>query len=322
VRAEVDSYLSEVRSHLHLDPSLERRVIGELASHFEDKLSDLRAEGFGEGEAVREALASFGGARSIARLLYQAHSRGTWVETFLACQPHLLAAALFAAHRWHTPALLVLFSAAVIGIAVAGWARGRPAWVHTWAGFAFFPLLVLGWLGRGVLARAAAAVGAGVAIPAPAWQPAVLLALCAGGSFLLVRALRLAAKRDWVLAALLMLPQPVFGAWLLAVERYVSLGRDGAPLAAALQWDPAMARLCLLLAAASAVAIRAPSRLFKAAAILAAGVGAGSLIVKITSAEAGLWGLAVAALVSAGLLAAPALFAGRPRGPDAASWLR
>jgi hypothetical protein len=313
VRAEVDRYLSEVRSHLHLDPIVERRVIGELASHFEDKMSDLRAEGLGEGEAVREAIVSFGGARSIARLLYQAHSRGTWVETFLACQPHLVAAALFAAHQWRSPMLLGLFSAAVIGIAVAGWFRGRPAWVHTWVGFAFFPLMVLAWLGRGPLARAAAAIAAGRAIPAPAWQPVTLLALCVGGGVLLVRALRLAAKRDWVVAALLMLPQPVLGAWLLAVERFGSLGSDGAPLAAALQWDPAMARLCMLLAAASAVAIRAPSRIVKGGAILAAGVGAGALIVRVTSTEAGFSGLAVAALVSAALLAAPALFAGRPR---------
>ncbi len=313
MRAEVDSYLAEVRTHLHLDPTVEHRVIGELASHFEDKLSDLRAGGMGEGEAVREAIADFGGARSIARLLYRAHSRGTWVETFLACQPHLLAAALFAAHQWRSPALLGLFSAALVGIAVAGWLRGRPAWVHTWAGFAFFPLMVLAWLGRGLLVRAAAAIAAGVPIPSPAWQPVALLALCAGGGVLLVRALRLAAKRDWVVAALLMLPQPVLGAWLLAVERFGGLGGDGAPLAAALQWDPAMARLCLLLAAASAVAIRAPSRVVKGGAILAAGVGAGAIIVRVTSTEAGFAGLAVAALVSAALLAAPALFAGRPR---------
>ena len=309
--AEVDSYLSEVRSHLHLDPSVEQRVIGELSSYFDDKLHDLRAEGMSEREAVREAIASFGGARSIARQLYRAHSRGTWVETFLACQPHLLATALFAAHQWRSPLLLSLFSAALIGMAVAGWLHGRPAWVHSWAGYAFFPLLVLGWLGRGVLTSAFSAVAAGGPIPAPAWQPVALLVLCVGGSVLLVRALRLAAGRDWVNAALLMLPQPVFGAWLLAVERFGGLTRDGLPLADALRWDPAMARLCLLLAAASAIAIRARSRFAKAAAILAAGIGGGAMIVRITSAEADFAGLAVASLVSGALIAAPALLGGR-----------
>ncbi|MCX7029045.1 MAG: permease prefix domain 1-containing protein [Spirochaetes bacterium] len=309
--AEVDSYLAEVRSHLHLDLSVEHRVIGELASHFEDKLRDLREEGMSEREAVREAIVSFGGARSIARLLYQAYSRGTWVEAFLACQPHLLAAALFAAHQWRSPALLGLFSAVLIGIAVAGWLRGRPAWVYSWAGYAFFPLLVLAWLGRGVLTRAVSAIAAGGPIPAPAWQPVVLLTLCAAGGVLLVRALRLAARRDWVVAALLMLPLPVFGAWLLAVERFGGLTGDGLPLAATLRWDPAMARLCLLLAAASALAIRARSRSAKAAAILAAGIGAGAMIVRVTSAEAGFAGLAVASLVSGALLAAPALLGGR-----------
>jgi hypothetical protein len=311
--AEVDSYLAEVRSHLHLDPSVERRVIGELATHFEDKLHDLRVEGFSEREAVREAIASFGGARSIARLLYQAYSRGTWIEAFLACQPHLLAAALFAAHGWRSPLLLGLFSAVLIGIAVAGWLRGRPAWVHTWAGYAFFPLLVLGWLGRGVLAGAVSAIAAGEPIPAPAWQPVSLVALCVAGSVLLVRTLRIAARRDWVLAALLMLPQPVFGAWLLAVERFGGLARGGSDLTDALRWDPAMARLCLLLAAASAISIRARSRTAKAFAILAAGIGGGATIVSVTSTDAGFAGLAVAAFVSAALLAAPALLGGRPR---------
>jgi hypothetical protein len=311
--AEVDSYLSEVRSHLHLDPSVEQRMIGELSSHFDDKLRDLRAEGMGEREAIREAITSFGGARSIARLLYRAHSRGTWVETFLACQPHLLAAALFAAHQWRSPLLLTLFSAVLIGMAVAGWLRGRPTWVHSWAGYAFFPLLVLGWLGRGVLANAFSAVAAGEPIPAPAWQPVALLVLCAGGSVLLVRALRLAAGRDWVNAALLMLPQPVFGAWLLAVERFGGLTRDGLPLTDALRWDSAMVRLCLLLAAASALAIRARSRFVKAAAILAAGIGGGAMIVRVTSAEADFAGLAVASLVSGALIAAPALLGGRAR---------
>jgi hypothetical protein len=311
VPAEVDSYLAEVRSHLHLDPSVEHRVIGELASHFDDKLRDLCAEGMPEGEAIHEAIASFGGARSIARLLYQAYSRGTWVETFLACQPHLLAAALFAAHQWRSPLLLGLFSAVLIGMAVTGWLRGRPAWAYSWAGYAFFPLMVLGWLGRSVLAGAVAAVAAGAPIPAPAWQPVSLFALCVAGGVLLVRALRLAARRDWVIAALLMLPLPVFGAWLLAAERFGGLTGDGTPLAAVLRWDPAMAKICLLLAAASALAIRARSRFAKALAILAAGVGAGAVIVLVTSAEAELAGLAVASLVSGALLAAPALLGGR-----------
>ena len=310
---EVDSYLAEVRSHLHLEPSVERRVIGELASHFEDKVRDLCAEGLPEGEAIREAIASFGGARSIARLLYQAHSRGTWVETFLACQPHLLAAALFAAHQWRNPLLLGLFSVVLMGIAVAGWLRGRPAWVHSWAGYAFFPLLVIAWLGRRVLTEAVSSIAAGGPIPEPAWQPIVLLALCAAGSVLLVRALRLAGKRDWVVAALLMLPQPMFGAWLLAVERFGGITGDGPPIAAVVRWDPAMARLCLLLAAASMLAIRARSRTLKAAAILAAGIGGGAVIVQVTSADAGFAGLAVASLVSGALLAAPALLGGRPR---------
>jgi len=70
MQAEVATYLDQVRTHLHLDPDTESRVISELYSHLQEKVSELQEKGASEPEATREALASFGGARSIARMTY------------------------------------------------------------------------------------------------------------------------------------------------------------------------------------------------------------------------------------------------------------
>jgi hypothetical protein len=60
MQPEVADFLEEVRTHLHLDPRTEKRVITELSTHFEEKLSDLYGQGMPEAEAARAALDSFG----------------------------------------------------------------------------------------------------------------------------------------------------------------------------------------------------------------------------------------------------------------------
>src|SRR5512142_1328186 len=98
MRSEVAAYLEEVKTHLHLDPRTERRVISELYAHFQEKVGDLQVQGLPVADATQVALSSFGEARWIARLMYEAHSRGTWTEALIGCQPHLIVAGLFAAH--------------------------------------------------------------------------------------------------------------------------------------------------------------------------------------------------------------------------------
>jgi len=152
--ADVPSYLAEVRSHLHLDPGTEGRVISELDTHFQDKVSDLREQGLEEMEATQEALASFGAPRDVARLMYEAYSRGTWTEAFISFQPHILVASLFATHLWRQPIVLALAFAAIAAMALLGWRAGCPVWTYSWAGYAFFPLLAVSYLCRGIPAEA------------------------------------------------------------------------------------------------------------------------------------------------------------------------
>ncbi len=94
MRPEIRSYLHEVHAHLNLAPQTERRVLAELYSHLREKVSELELTGRPEQESVHEALASFGSARLVARLTYEAFSRGSWVEALICAQPHLIATAL------------------------------------------------------------------------------------------------------------------------------------------------------------------------------------------------------------------------------------
>ena len=45
-------YLNIIRDNLRLDPSTEREVISELATHIEDKLQELKDTGLSDEEAV------------------------------------------------------------------------------------------------------------------------------------------------------------------------------------------------------------------------------------------------------------------------------
>src|SRR5208282_4796805 len=167
MRPEVSSYLDQVKAHLHLDPRTERRVISELSTHFDEKVGDLALQGVGEDDAVRDALKSFGDARSIARLMDEAHSRGSWTEALIGCQPHLIVAALFATHVWRHPLLLGAAFGAIVVIALLGWRGGGTPWMYTWIGYAVLPLLVAGYLSMDPVARTVSFLLTGHGAPAP-----------------------------------------------------------------------------------------------------------------------------------------------------------
>ncbi len=74
---EVRNYLDDVRSHLRLDPVTERQVISELYAYFQERIPELQGKGIPERDATREVIKSFGRARVVARLMYEAYSGGS-----------------------------------------------------------------------------------------------------------------------------------------------------------------------------------------------------------------------------------------------------
>jgi hypothetical protein len=274
MQPEVATYLEEVQSRLHLDPRTERRVISELTSHFDEKVIELRGQGVPEEAAARAALDSFGDARLIARLMYESYSRGSWTEALISCQPHLWVAALFATHVWRHPLLLGAAFAAIIVIALLGWRNGTPNWLYSWVGYAMAPLLIASYLCMDPVAQTVSWVLRGAGAPAPMWQLGVYALLYVFTTWLIASTAVTAARRDWILLSLMLLPLPVMGFWLVTVSQSVGV------LANALQslearfsaWDGAMADFFLVLAVTTALFVRVRRRHVKVLAVVAVGV--------------------------------------------------
>jgi len=274
MKPEVSVYLEEVRSHLHLDANTEKRVIKELTAHFEEKLADLEDQGIPNSEATRAALSSFGDARNIARLMYEAYSRGSWTETLISCQPHLIIAALFATHVWRSPVLLGAAFAAIVIIALLGLRNGSSPWLYSWVGYAVLPLLLLSYFSLDPVAQAFTFLFKGHGTPIPPLRLLVVVGLLAVTVWLVSATAVSVARRDWILLSLMLLPLPVLGLWLINMSQ--SMGS----ITQALQsietrfsrWDGVMADFFLTLGATTAFFVRARQRVIKVGAVIAFGI--------------------------------------------------
>lgn len=296
--SDVGVYLDQVRLHLHLDPLTERRVISELATHFQEKVSDLQTSGLAEEEASREAITSFGEPKTIARLMYEAYGRGSWIDALIGCQPHLVAAALFATHLWRHPLLLFAAFLPITIITLMAWRRGASNWLYSWTGYALLPLLIVTYFSVEPVARTVYFLVGGGGVPASFWHLAGVAGFFTLTLWLVVSATARAAKRDWILVSLMLLPLPVLVVWIASVSQtddfFVALMRG---LEARLsQWDEAMAYFCVTLAVVTVLFLRLRRRSLKAGAIMAVGIVGGALAVSSIQGGLGLFGLlAVAA---------------------------
>jgi hypothetical protein len=296
--SDVSAYLDQVRTHLHLDPLTERRVISELATHFQEKLSDLRDSGLAEEQASCVAIASFGEPKTIARLMYEAYGRGSWIDALIGCQPHLVVAALFATHLWRHPLLLSAAFLPIVVITLLAWRREAPSWLYSWMGYALLPLLIVTYFSVDPVARTISFLVGGSGEPAPFWHLAGLVGFFAFTLWLVASATVRVAKRDWIPVSLMLLPLPVLVVWIASVSQtddfFATLMRG---LEARLsQWDQAMACFCVTLAVATALFLRLRRRSLKAGAIMAVGIVGGALAVSSIQGGLDLFGLlAVAA---------------------------
>jgi len=117
---EVRNYLDNVRSHLYLDSITEKRVIGELYTYFQEKIEELQQKGISERDATKAAIESFGRARVVARLMYEAYSKGGWAEAVMTSVPHLIIAGLFASHLWRHPVLSPIVFISIVCVTLFG----------------------------------------------------------------------------------------------------------------------------------------------------------------------------------------------------------
>ncbi len=291
----------------------------ELLTHFEEKIAELRQKGINEKDATRMAIDSFGRARAVARLMYEAYSKGDWFDAATAALPHLIIAGLFATHLWHYPILAPLVLLIIVGVTVLGWWHGTPNWLYSWIGYAFVPLLIAGYELRFVLLQTASFfLGEGEVLPDTGLLLVVGVLICFS-LWIIIRTTVRVIKRDWVLASLLLLPLPLVGGWLVETEPVGGIF-GGAP-ALLQQWDAALGLAFVVLASASVIFIRLRQRTLKAGVIMVVGAAARVIAGPNPWGGSGL-GLFVVFLLSLGFLFAPAVIDARlgHGGPGVDAW--
>ncbi|MFQ5934065.1 MAG: hypothetical protein ACE5KI_05425 [Dehalococcoidia bacterium] len=215
---ELDEYLERVKSHLHLDPETERLIILELRSYFEEKAQELHGYGLSEREAIRSAIDSFGRPRSVARLLYETHHRVTWPEVGLAALPHLMVALLFALGGWDSWFLAPDLLIPIVVVTLYGWWQGKPGWLYPWVGYSLVPLIIGGYLALPILGQVIDVFVSSGPLPNALTLTGWLLYLPVAAWIIGSTTLKV-ARRNWMLASLMLFPLPVVVAWLILLEQ-------------------------------------------------------------------------------------------------------
>jgi len=302
---EVRSYLDEVRVHLRLDPDTEKRIIRELYTDFQDRMTDLQGRGLARREAGITAVHELGRPRVIARRMYEAHSRGSYTEAALAALPHLILAILFAFHLWHDLILAPLAFASIAAVTVYGWWHGKPSWLYSWVGYSLLPLLIGGYAFRNTIAKSVTSLFWSEGSLPDVWLMMLALTFVLFSLWIIIRTTIRVVKRDWLLTSLMLVPLPVMGGWLFDPDGAGNLFQGHSALAQPLDGPMALALICL--AATSAIFIRLRQRVLKFVALLAVGTLAMTTLVHYFSGRSDFFGLPAISLVLSAILLSPAL---------------
>ncbi len=302
---EINAYLQEVKSHLHLDPRVETKVILELYTYFQEKVAELSRQGCSEEVTATAAIKSFGTPRAIARLMYEAYSRGTWIEALITSQPHFLAAAMFAFHLWPRPLPLSVAFISIVGITLVGWWHGKPNWLCSWMGYALLPLILGIHLSRRVLVQTAGCLLGQQTLPVRGWALVLLVAFSLFSAWVILSTIIRVIRRDWPLASLMLVPMPVFWIWSTCVEN------SGDPTwllaSEAGRWDSSMALVFIIIGVVSAIFVRVRQRLLKAAAATVAGIASGTIVAHSLWGNLRLFSILVLSLALLILFVSPAI---------------
>ncbi len=220
---EIRSYMDEVRSQLHLDPATEVRVLRELGAYFREKTAALREEGLSDKEANEIAMESCGKPRVLAQQIYEAHSRGSWVEAAMACLPHFIMAGLFILSLWHHMLVVSVVSGLIICVTLYGWWHGKPGWLYPWAGYSLAHLVVGGYISWPTLKQAGSFILWERGSLPNSWLLLGICALFVLSLWLIIRTTIRVVRRDWILASLMLMPFPIIGGWLFGIREFDSI---------------------------------------------------------------------------------------------------
>ena len=297
-----------------MDPATEMQVMRELYGYFQEKMDELKEGGLSEKEATKVAIQCCGRTRVIARRMYEAYSKGTGTEAALAFLPHFIIAGLFIAHLWLNPLIAPLSFIFIVAVTLYGWWHGKPSWLYPWIGYSMAFLLIVGYVFRHTLVQAASFLF---------WQsgtfPNILVllpitVLCLFSIWIIVRTTIRVARRDWILASLMLVPLPIVGGWLLNLEQAGGLLKGSVET---LHFaDLSMALALFILGVMSSAFILLRQRVLKLGALLSIGSIALAMIAHNLWGNQGFLGFLTTSLLLLLLLLSPALLKARMRHGD------
>lgn len=305
MQTEIRDYLNEVKSHLHLDQDTEMQVMREMFGYFQEKTADLKASGLSDKEATRTAVQSCGRARVIARRMYEAYSRGSWMEAAMAFLPHVIIAMLFLSHLWKHPIVAPVAFAFIVGVTLYEWWHSKSSWLYPWVGYSLSLLLIIGYSSRHILVQASSSILWQDGTFPPVWKLMLITSMCLFAIWIIVRTTVRVAKRDWILASLMLVPLPIVAGWLLSLEQVGGLFTGNS---SALHFsDISMGSALVTLGVTAAVFIRLRQRVLKVGALISIGTIAMAMIAHNLWGSQTFLGLLASSLFLLLLLLSPAL---------------
>ena len=269
--SSISTPIHALTSHVLTRIRSRRSVLRELADHIEDHSSSLEARGLDPEEARAQAVRAFGDADVVAAQLERIRNQGSWPDVVMSTIPSLLAAFLFATHRWLELEWIMGAGAAALAVSALGVYRfGRRAWVFCWLGYALFPVLLISMISLGTTAHAAWSVlGGGYEARDPlSW--ALGIGLGVAGIGVMGALMVWLSHKDWIHAMLVVLPMAMLSVAILAFDRGV--------YASITQAEAQNTALFVAFAVVIAAAVRLTDRLIKIG-LLAASLPLGFLII-------------------------------------------
>ena len=297
------TYFDRLREHLRLDDSVESDIVRELQSHVEDGVEQLVRDGASEHDARASIIGRLGRPQTLAHLMRRAHLVTPLPEAIAGAAPLLLMAALIAGTVWQQPMIALAASVLVVLVTLFGLFEGRPTWFYPWAGVALTMPLVAGYIAFEVLREQIPALAAG------GGSATVVLGIAGAalyfpvGLIVVVTAVLVAARRDWLDASVLLSPLPGVFVWIVAVHHAGGIRHANASMAGTSQLL-GVAYVCI--AFATIAVLRSRSRTTKIATMLVVALALVSLGTPLDS-QAALLTIGLRASLLGAFLLSPAL---------------
>jgi hypothetical protein len=193
------------------------------------------------------------------------------LDALLAAQPALLGAGLFATHLWSEGLALIPSFSLLLFVTLLGWVKGKPNWLYPWIGFAFAPVLAVVFLSRNFVYQSIYGIVIGSGVSSENGTLLLFLGLYGVAFWIVLAVVSRVLQRDWLLVSYMLLPLPLLGIWITAIDSVGQFLFDfRLPVH---QWDRNMVIALLLLGLSAALFSRLRQRLSRIAVLLVIGMG-------------------------------------------------